>query len=117
MGSLVSNKHSMSLARIAFLLVVGLLFVPTFPVESDAGKNRVTRAIEKNDRDGNGKISRGEWKKSKDIFNAIDADGDGFLNLGESRARFGGGNTKETKISSTPTANGIIGSTRKGSCH
>ena len=73
------------------------MFAPTFTVESDAGKNRVTRAIEKNDRDGNGKISRGEWKKSKNIFNAIDADGDGFLNLGESRARFGGGNTKETK--------------------
>ena len=97
MGSLVGNRHWMSLAWIAFLLVVGLLFVPTFPVESDAGKNRVTRAIEKNDRDGDGKISIGEWKKSKAIFNAIDANGDGFLTHGEFRARFGGGNTKETK--------------------
>ena len=85
------------------------MLAPSFPVDAHAQDARAKRAVKKNDRDGDGRVSRREWRKSCDIFDSIDTDGDGFLTFGEFRARFGGGRTKKTKTtkrrtkSATPT--------------
>jgi len=47
-------------------------------------------AIQKNDKDGDGKVGRDEWRKSPSIFDQIDTDTDGFLTLEEFDARFSG---------------------------
>ena len=99
-GSLVGNERRMSSARIVSFLVVGMLLVPAYAIDARAEEDRAKRAMEKNDRNGDGKVSRKEWRKSKDIFDAIDSDDDGFLTVTEFRARFGSRKTKTTKARS-----------------
>jgi hypothetical protein len=53
-------------------------------------EERAARVIKKNDRDGDGRISRDEWRKRGAVFKEIDSDKDGYLSLEELRARFGG---------------------------
>ena len=53
------------------------------------GKNP-KKAIKKFDRDGDGKVSRDEWKRDSSIFGEIDTDGDGFLTLKEFKVKFVG---------------------------
>ena len=77
--------------RVLGVLAVALLYVSALPSVAPAAEDRAARALKKNDRDKDGRVSRGEWKKSGDIFEAIDTDGDGFLILDEFRDRFGGG--------------------------
>ncbi len=50
-----------------------------------------------NDSDGDGKVSRDEWRKSGDIFDAIDADEDGYLTVREFKAFFEGGGAKSKR--------------------
>lgn len=52
-------------------------------------QDRSSRAMEKHDRNGDGKISRDEWRKPFRIFREIDGDGNGFISLQELRTRFG----------------------------
>jgi predicted TIM-barrel fold metal-dependent hydrolase len=53
-------------------------------------QDRSTKAMDKFDRDNDGKISRQEWRKSKDAFDRMDTDSDGFLSLGELRKSLAG---------------------------
>ncbi len=53
------------------------------------------QAIKKHDKDGDGKVSRKEWKRSSDMFGKIDTDGDGFLTYDEFKERFEGRATRE----------------------
>ncbi len=79
----------------ACLIGAGVLFgsVLTGAPSGDAlakGKNP-KMAIKKMDRDGDGKVSRKEWKRDPSAFGEIDTDGDGFLTLKEFKVRFAGG--------------------------
>ena len=60
------------------------------------GKDPAT-AIKKFDKNGDGRVSRKEWKRDPDTFGEIDTDGDGFLTLEEFKARFGGGEKSAKK--------------------
>ena len=53
------------------------------------GQDRASLSIRNNDQDGDGRISRDEWRKRPGLFKAIDTDNDGFLTIEELRARFG----------------------------
>ena len=64
------------------------------------------RAIKMNDKDGDGKVSRDEWRKSGDIFDAIDTDGDGYLTIREFKERFAGGAMKREKSASDSGTSG-----------
>lgn len=59
----------------------------SLPTASFAGKAEM--AMEKNDANGDGRISLKEWQKKKKIFKGMDANDDGYLTLKELRARFG----------------------------
>jgi len=56
-----------------------------------AAQNRAATVLQKNDRDGDGRISRDEWQGPPPGFARIDTDGDGFLSVEELGVRFGGG--------------------------
>jgi len=74
--------------NIAVIFFSGLLVVTSSG--TSLAQNRAPRAIEKNDKDGDGRVSRDEWgEKRRRIFNQIDTDGDGYLTLEEFRAQFG----------------------------
>ncbi len=90
-----------------FLLLAGLLFVG-LPDSSDArdrgskknksGKSseRVDRAADdfgRIDRDGDGKLSRAEWRR-RGNFNLLDGDANGFLSLSEMRGLYRGHDDK-----------------------
>ncbi|NQV83710.1 MAG: peptidoglycan DD-metalloendopeptidase family protein [Rhodospirillales bacterium] len=56
-------------------------------------------AIKKFDRNGDGKVSRKEWKRDPATFEEIDTDGDGFLTVEEFKARFSSGEKSAKKES------------------
>lgn len=59
--------------------------------------------MQKNDKNGDGRISAREWRKKKSTFRKIDGNADGFLSLEELKARFGDGMMKaKTTPASTP---------------
>ncbi len=76
-------------ASLTLFLFACIAFIG-FSSPSDAG-DRASRSMEKNDQDGDGMISRDEWRKGKRRFNRIDTDGDDYLTIEELRARFGDG--------------------------
>ncbi len=66
-------------SNIVRLLLLALVIVwPGFSGNADA-EERSAIAIKKNDKNGDGRVSRREWRKPKKIFNEIDVNGDGFL--------------------------------------
>ncbi len=62
-----------------------LLVRPSHPL----AQGEAELSIERNDADGDGRISAREWKKKKKIFKGIDANEDGYLTLKELQLRFG----------------------------
>ena len=52
-------------------------------------EGRAAQVIKKRDKDGDGKISRDEWRKKHSVFEKIDTDKDNFISLFELRVRFG----------------------------
>ena len=87
--------------RIAlFILLSGIVALGS-PGLSQA-QDRSSQVMKKNDRNGDGKISRKEWRKSASVFKKIDTDRNGTLSLDELRARFGEG-SKEA-VSAPPPA-------------
>jgi len=59
------------------------------------------------DADGNGQVSRREWRKSEQLFNSIDSDGGGTLTLEELTVYFGGaqkGSSRTGEQGQTPLA-------------
>lgn len=70
----------------------------TAPGESAGAKKRgagggsvAARMLHKNDADGDGRISRAEWRREPARFQAMDSDQDGFVTAAELAATFGGG--------------------------
>lgn len=51
-------------------------------------QGRAERSIKKNDVDGDGRVSRDEWRKGGRRFKKIDTDRDGYITLEEFRERF-----------------------------
>ncbi len=60
----------------------------TLSVAPAAAQNRVDAVLQKNDSDGDERISREEWRGPPPAFGRIDSDGDGFLSRAELEARF-----------------------------
>jgi len=75
------------IARLFVVLIAGLVPVSA-GAESNTGKSP-ERVLKTLDTDGDGQISRDEWRKSKAVFDRIDADGDGALTLDELTVFFG----------------------------
>jgi murein DD-endopeptidase MepM/ murein hydrolase activator NlpD len=75
-------------------LGVGILLGPYLAapssVEALAQGKSPKRALQKNDKNKDGKVSRKEWKRDSSVFDKIDTNGDGFLTLGKFKARFEG---------------------------
>lgn len=70
---------------VSFLIVFAILFTHPFPGHA---QGRAERAIEKNDTNGDGKISPDEFPREPRVFKRLDRDGDGFITLEEFRAGF-----------------------------
>lgn len=68
-----------------------LLVLPTFfllGLGGLANARTAAGAIEKMDSDGDGQLSRTEWRKQR-IFKSVDLDGNGYITLHELQIRFG----------------------------
>jgi len=76
---------------------------PSNIAHAQGGKNP-KMAIKLNDKNGDGKVSRSEWRKSASIFDEIDTNGDGYLTVKEFKARFSGGGKQTGTISKGSTA-------------
>jgi len=94
--------------KTVFLIVGAAMLVPCTTSDSSYAQARASRAIERNDRDGDGKISRDEWRKPGRIFRKIDGDGDGYISLQELRARFGETTATPSGDKSTTLAEGQV---------
>jgi murein DD-endopeptidase MepM/ murein hydrolase activator NlpD len=69
-----------------------LVFALGFPAHA---QDRAAMIIKKNDADGDGKVSIGEWSKKQSRFKQLDADDDGYLTLDELSAGLGGGKARQ----------------------
>jgi len=72
---------------VIMLLLVGAWFA--ISISPAIAQGRAEIAIQKNDRDGDGKVSADEWRKRRGIFRRLDTDEDGYVTLQEFRERFG----------------------------
>lgn len=87
-------------ALLVAVLAFGLALVAAgLPTDAWAQGKNPKRAIKKNDSDGDGQVSRDEWPKSAEVFDQIDADGDGYLTLREFKMFFDGGGPKKKQTS------------------
>lgn len=89
-----------------FLLSLGCVWMNS-PGDALA-QGRAAIAIKKNDKNGDGRVSRDEWRKSKKIFKKID--GDGYLTLQEFQTKFGESpiSTNAGPSSAKPSGDGLI---------
>ena len=81
----------MTKTRKSALLILAAAAMTGWSVPGYTDFDRAQRAVEMQDSNGDGKVSREEWRKSPDRFNEIDTDGDGYATLEELRAAFNGG--------------------------
>jgi predicted TIM-barrel fold metal-dependent hydrolase len=72
----------------AAVLISGLVCA-FFSVNQASGKSPET-IVRVLDADGDGKVNRNEWRKSKQLFDRIDSDGNGSLTVEELRTFMGG---------------------------
>ena len=100
------------LKKFLFVVLAGAVAVAS-PGLSQA-QDRASRAMEKNDKDGDGKISRDEWPRRPAIFRKIDTDEDGYLSLEELRARFAGRERGASKDASAASPEQSPGNTPDG---
>tara|TARA_B100000315_G_scaffold85000_1_gene77888 strand:+ start:4777 stop:5811 length:1035 start_codon:yes stop_codon:yes gene_type:complete len=78
----------MQIIRSAIIvLLAGTWFAGS--VQTVEAQGRAEMAIQKNDKDGDGKVSIDEWRKRRGIFRRLDTDEDGYVTLKEFRQRFG----------------------------
>lgn len=77
----------MKIKRVALLLLLSAAAIHASPGPVRA-QDRAKMIIERNDKDGDGRISGDEWPRGPAMFDRMDADGDGFLTLEELRAFF-----------------------------
>lgn len=69
----------------SFLLVFAIVCAHAVPAHA---QGRAERAIQRNDADGDGKISPNEFPRPARVFRRLDTDGDGYITLEEFKARF-----------------------------
>jgi len=95
----------MSVCLLGACISLSMIFyeAPSNIAHAQGGKNP-RMAIKLNDKNGDGKVSRSEWRKSASIFDEIDTDGDGYLTVKEFKARFSGGKKQNGTISKGFTA-------------
>lgn len=81
------------------VMMAGVLSLGLVTTDAEARKTAAA-ALEKMDRDGDGQLSRAEWRKKK-IFDSIDRDGDGYLSTPELQILFGevdGGSDRPDRV-------------------
>ena len=77
----------MIVRAVIMVLMAGWIFFGV--VQTAKAQGRAEIAIQKNDRDGDGKVSADEWRKRRGIFRRLDTNEDGYVTLQEFRERFG----------------------------
>ena len=88
---------------LAILLIVAVPVVVSDVADAKNPKN-VLKALDKNE---DGRVGPDEWRKGADIFNKIDADGDGYLSLRELAAFFKAKSDGDQPSAAKPTAQPI----------
>ncbi len=89
--------------------VLGISIIVAAPLSSLViAQDRAVSVLKKNDRNGDDKVSRDEWRGPSSAFKAIDSNGDDFLSLEELRTRFG---SNGGKIGGDPAGSKIPGGT------
>lgn len=61
------------------IFCIGFALLIFYVPAAEAQNRNPSRAVEKNDKNGDGRVSPDEWSRSPAIFERIDKDGDGFL--------------------------------------
>ncbi|MCP4042131.1 MAG: EF-hand domain-containing protein, partial [Gammaproteobacteria bacterium] len=82
---MVVNRLTQNEQVVWLLLLCTLIF---FPGQDAEARKTAAGTLAKQDRDGDGKISRQEWRKKR-IFHSVDLNGDGYVSLEELEIRFG----------------------------
>ncbi len=80
---------NVQMKKLSFVLIISVNLLCLFCVYPAFAKNP-NQAIRKNDKNGDGKVSRKEWKKSEATFKQLDVNQDGFITLEEFKKRFTG---------------------------
>lgn len=93
MNRVSTSPQALTVGLLGILLALSM---PTAHAKSAAG------ALEKMDRDGDGRLSKSEWRKKR-VFDRIDSDSDGYLSVREMKVFFGEP-TDEVDPSSVPDA-------------
>ncbi len=103
------SDFNQQLPFIMSIFLITLLVLIFQPASAGEQLSRAQMAIEKRDKNKDGKIGRNEWKKNPATFERIDTDFDGFLTLEELDVRMAEkSGSSGMKSSQTPDKTGSI---------
>lgn len=92
--------------KLGISLLISVLFIFIIPIQTFAKDPNM--AVEKRDKNGDGKVSLDEWNKSERIFNLIDDDGDGYIVASEFAKKWGISMPSQSKKKRSVSEAGIL---------
>ena len=105
----------MTLRAASFGLTIGLALSSTKAIAQQ--KRNPVIAVQKQDKDGDGRVSRGEWRRPPSAFNRIDTNKDGYITVEEYAAFFGaqnsGSHMKQARVNAATSVRIPIGGGRE----